>query len=112
MKDRNIFKCEIKYFPGEIKITSYRNNQIPISLLRELNNAVHEVADKFNGKNLWKKQYISFIHNGISYRQVDNTVVDGYCEICCFYKNGECTHPHYLDETKGDCENKHYIIEK
>lgn len=112
MKDRNVFKCEIKYLPGKIKITSYYNRQIPASLLLDLNTAVHEIADKYNGKLNWRKQYIAFTQDGIRYRQVDNVGTRECPDICCFYKNHTCTHPHYLDETKGDCTHKHYIIDK
>lgn len=110
--NRNIFKCAIEYLSGEIKITSYRNRQIPLSLLSDLNNAVHEIADKYNGKSNWKEQYIAFTHDGIRYRQVDNVETQVCPDVCCFHKNHTCIHPHYLDGTKGNCTHKHYIIDK
>lgn len=52
MKENNIYKCRITYNDdGTISVISYSNRKIPFSLLCELNNAVHEVEDTYNGKN-------------------------------------------------------------
>lgn len=93
---------------GEWHIISYSNRMIPIPILQELNNAVHDVIDKINGKTAWKQSYIRFHHEGKIYQQIDQH--EGICEGCCF--SGDriigCTHPHYADGTKGNCIGKIY----
>lgn len=107
MKENNIYKCRITYNDdGTISVISYSNRKIPFSLLCELNNAVHEVEDTYNGKNAWKKCFIQFEHDGKTYRQIETS--DNACEGCIFRKD-TCVHPHYLDGTKGNCLGKIYV---
>ena len=116
MKKANIFKCKITYLPdGKAKVISYANQQIPLQLLKVLNESVHRVIEKWNDDAPWKKEYIRFEHKGVHYIQVDNENNNDACENCAFHnkKSGNlilCNHP--FRETKGDCDNKHYIIEK
>jgi hypothetical protein len=112
---RNVYKCEVIIDDeGELHISSYENRQISHGLLDSLNTAVHEIADKYNGKADWKKSYIQFTEDGKTYMQFDKPIGTKFaCDACCFYKkeNG-CTHPHYLDGTKGVCGDKAYKIIK
>lgn len=100
----------IKKENGDWQINSYVNKQIPSTILMELNNAVHEVIERVNGKIDWKQYYIRFSHNGKTYYQVDRK--GSNCEGCCFLRNDLnnvcCTHPHYLDGTKGKCLGRIY----
>ena len=40
---------------GEPHGVSFANQQIPMGLFGSLNNAMHEVVDRFNGKTSWKE---------------------------------------------------------
>lgn len=99
---------------GDWQIISYVNRRIPGTILMGLNDAVHEVIDRVNGKLDWKQYYIRFTHNGKIYQQVDGK--GNHCEGCCFLgkdlKNVGCTHPHYLDGTKGKCLGRIYKEEQ
>lgn len=105
------YKAKIEITNEGIKITSFHNRLIPFGLLRELNKAVLEVADRANGKLAWKRSYIRFTHEGKTYYQVDEN--GGLCHGCCFLRKdkeefSECLHPHYKDGTKGDCKGLIY----
>lgn len=104
-----IFKAELKRKEnGEWQIISYANRLIPGQIHRELNNAIHDVIDRVNGKTDWKQSYIRFTHNGKTYHQVDRE--GSICEGCCFLRDGilGCSHPHLADGTKGNCVGKIY----
>lgn len=102
-----IFKAQlIQRDNGEWQIISYANRLIPVSIHRELNNAIHDVIDKVNGKTDWKQSYIRFTHNGKTYHQVDSK--GSICEGCCFSRIIGCSHPHFADGTKGSCEGRIY----
>lgn len=92
---------------GEWEIISCSNRRIPFGILARLNDAVHDVIDEINGKTDWKKSYIRFTHEGKTYHQIDQT--GRVCEGCCFLEEGAvCTHPHYMDGTKGKCAGRIY----
>ena len=96
---------------GEWKIISYSNRMIPVPIFYELNNAIHDVINKINGKLDWKQSYIRFTHEGKTYHQIDCT--GSACEGCCFHEErASCTHPHYIDGTKGVCTGRIYKEEK
>ena len=110
---RNIYKCEvIQNDDGTIKVTSYANRQIHYGVLAELNKAVHEAADKLNGKAPWRKKYIRFEHDGKTYQQTERKGKSNMCcEGCCFHKGKDCKHPYYgegTDYSKGSCDNMIY----
>lgn len=113
-KKSNIFKCRIEYNEdGTIKITSFLNQQIPYHLLLALNNSVHEVEDTINRKTDWKEQFIRFKHDGVIYEQITRPTDAKLCCDGCVFLNEQgngCTHPHYLNGTKGNCHNKIYVI--
>lgn len=103
---QNTFKCRIEYdYRGDIKITSYSNQQIPGHLFNLLNTAVHQMREKYNHEAEWKKYYIRFYHDGHIYEQDD--AVD-HCKGCAFSSIVRCKHPYYLSGTKGDCTDKIY----
>lgn len=99
------YKAELTLTDEGWKIISYSNRLIPLNVLRELNNAVHDAIDKINGKTAWKNEYIKFTHEGKSYEQIDEIHL---CDGCIFRKDNLCIHPHYSDGTKGNCNNKIY----
>jgi hypothetical protein len=112
MKRDTIFKCRISYDEnGDIHVISYSNKQIPFELLDRLNDAVHDVCDKHNGRLVWKNTYIKFINNGIKYKQIDNEeILYNPCRGCVFHKDYDCKHPFFA--YKGNCEGKHYVIDE
>lgn len=91
---------------GEWKIITYSNRKIPFGILARLNDAVHDVIEEINGKTDWKQSYIRFTHEGKTYQQVDQH--GGICDGCCFRTKERCTHPHYMDGTKGKCTGRIY----
>lgn len=107
----NIYKCKITYNDDNtISIISFVNQQIPFALFDELNKAVHNVRETYNGENSWKDFYIHFEHEGHSYKQINSPIVN-CCKNCVFENKNSlrCEHPHYMDGTKGVCNNKIYI---
>lgn len=88
---------------GELHGISFGNRQIPMGLFCALNDAMHEVVDRFNGKTAWKENYIKFTENGKRYEQFDGDA-DTTCKDCVFWaRHIHCQHPHYLDGSKGYC---------
>lgn len=39
----------------ELHGLSFANTQVPMGLFGSLNNAIHEVVDRFNGKTSWEE---------------------------------------------------------
>lgn len=100
-----IFKAELKRKEnGEWQIISYANRLIPGQIHWELNNAIHDVIDRVNGKLDWRQSYIRFRHNGKTYSQVPARL--NSCDGCCFRTSKKCTHPYF--ETKGNCTGRIY----
>lgn len=89
---------------GEWRIISYSNRLIPYSILSELNNAVHDVIDRVNGKLDWRQTFIRFRYDGKTYYQEPARL--NSCDGCCFRTREKCTHPYF--ETKGNCTGKIY----
>ena len=89
---------------GELYGISFSNRQIPMWLFGALNDAMHEVVDRFNGKTSWQENYIKFNHNGKRYEQFDGKDDNMPCKDCVFGGyHTPCQHPHYLDVSKGYC---------
>ena len=107
--EKKIFKAEVVIKNGKMKVTPYSNRKLGM-IPSFFNAAIQEVVEQINHEADWKKKYIHFCDNGIKYRQIDRPSDSSYCQGCVFCKNG-CTHPHYLDGTKGNCEEKIYIKE-
>lgn len=107
---KGIYKAKVELDDnGKLKITSYVNRRIPAVFRWDINNAMQEIAKRFNGELDWQEKFIRFTHDGVTYEQVPS---DKYCEGCvfCEHKNGiNCQHPHYLDGSKGICEKKIYV---
>ena len=92
---------------GELHGISVSNQQIPMGLFKALNDAMHEVLDRFNGKTTWKETYIRFTYNGKRYEQFDgNDIIDIIipCTDCVFRGEKHCQHPYYHNGSKGYCK--------
>ena len=109
--ENKIFKMQVTSDcdSGKIRVTPYSNRELGI-LPTLFNNAIQEVVEQINNEACWKKKYIHFSDNGIKYRQIDKPFDSKLCQNCVFWKNG-CIHPHFMDGTKGVCEDKIYIKE-
>ena len=87
---------------GELHGISFSNQQIPIGLFNALNNAIHEVIDRFNEKTTWNENYIKFTDNGKRYEQFDGKDNNTPCSDCVV-RGIHCQHPQYDDGSKGYC---------
>ena len=87
---------------GKLHGISFANRQIPMGLFKTLNDAMHEVVDRLNGKTAWKENYIKFTSNGKRYEQFDGKDANTPCADCVF-RGKQCQHPHYHDGSKGYC---------
>ena len=88
---------------GKLHGISFANRQIPMGLFKSLNDVMHEVVDRFNGKTSWKERYIKFTdNNGKRYEQFDGKDANTPCADCVF-RGKRCQHPHYHDGSKGYC---------
>lgn len=73
---------------GELYGISFSNRQIPMWLFGALNDAMHEVVDRFNGKTSWKENYIKFNYNGKIYEQHCNNDIGSHIRcVDCFCNN-------------------------
>lgn len=104
MKNKNVnYKARLWVDENsELHGLSFGNNQIPLGLFDALNEAMHEVVDRFNGKTAWKENYIKFTDNGKRYEQFDGKDAKDPC-IDCIFLSKQCQHPHYHDGSKGYC---------
>lgn len=94
---------------------SYSNQQIPLGLMKILNDKMHEAIDEYNGDLEWRTDFYSFVQDGVRYRQYVPENQKQPCEGCCFRfdRNGVgCQHPHYLDGLKGVCNMPYKIVEE
>ena len=74
---------------GKLHGISFANRQIPMELFKALNDAMHEVVDRFNGKTSWKERYIKFTdNNGKRYEQFDGKDANTPCADCVFLGGG------------------------
>ena len=109
-ENKNVYyKARLWVDEGELHGLSFANQQIPIGLLEALNNAMHEVVDRFNRKNTWKENYIKFTYNGKRYEQFDGKDTNTPCNDCVF-SGIHCQHPHYHDGSKGYCGKPYRVV--
>ena len=108
MSSISYFKARVTLEGGHITIDPYYNRRCPCN--SGLSDVVRDYAKEWNGDLAWRKVYIRFEHQGITYEQIDQQP-GLYCAGCIFYpgdERGGCTHPYY--DTKGRCGGKIYVV--
>lgn len=106
IKGSNLFTTRIIYTDKGLVCRCIKNAQIHGGLMEFLEKKMEEAVYEFNKNKYWSKEYISFEHEGKTYKQVDS---DKGCLNCAFLraKTIECCYPHF--DSKPTCQGKIYL---